>query len=584
MLKYLLQLLLIVLIIPCSAQAQETIKWGDTIKFSTRNVLIPMPDGDALSGIIVRDTTITTPQPTVLMYSIYASPEDTKRARLTALYGYAGIVVSTRGKNKSKSDIQPFENDAADAYTILDWISNQPWCNKKIGMYGGSYLGFSQWAAVKSNHPALKTIVPQVSVGPGIDFPMHNNVFMSYALNWIYYVTNTKMLDSKTFSDSKKWREVNIDWYKQGLSYRELDSLYGGKNETFQKWLDNPYYNEYWQRMTPYKNDFANINIPILTITGYFDSDQLGALNYYNEHHKYNKNADHYLIIGPYSHFGAQGTPEKEFQNYTIDEAARINYKDLVFKWFDYILKDGTKPDLLKDRVNYQVMDANEWKHAPSVTAISNDTLTFYLSKSKYKKRYSLTTDKENNRTLPFEVNFKDRKNGEYRRSNSWMISAKRLYNNSCLQFVSDPLEESLIINGNFTGELLATINKKDMDIVVELYELKANGTYFDLSHFLGRASYTKDREKRQLLIPGAIETIPFTNTLFTGKKIEKGSRIVVTLGVNKDPFWQINYGTGKDVSDESIDDANEPLKILWHTNSFIKIPIWRETKDSDLK
>lgn len=569
----------------CYSQTDETIKWGDTIKFSKKYISIPMPDGDILSGILVRDSTITTPQPTVLMYSIYAGPADLKRARLAALKGYAGIVVNTRGKDKSLSTVHPFEHDTADAYAMLEWISNQPWCNKKIGMYGGSYVGFSQWAAAKSGHPALKTIIPQASVGPGIDFPMHNNVFMSYALNWLYFVSNTKLLDNKSFNDSKKWREVNIDWYKQGLSYRELDSLYGQKNETFQKWLDNPYYNEYWQKMTPYKNDFANINIPVLTITGYYDSDQLGALNYYKEHHKYNPAANHYLIIGPYNHNGPQGMPEKEFQGYTIDEAARVNYNVIVFKWFDYILKESTKPDFIKDHVNYQVMGGNEWKHASSLVTVSNDNLTFYLSAQKTKKKNRLsTTPLDNNRTIPFEVNFKDRKNGEFRRSNSWLIASKRLYNTNCLQFVSDPLEESLIINGNFTGELIATINKKDMDIVVELYELKANGSYFELSHFLGRASYTKDREKRQLLTPGTPETIPFANTMFTGKKIEKGSRIVVTVGINKDPFWQINYGTGDDVSNESIADADEPLKILWHTDSFVKIPVWRENKNSELK
>lgn len=44
------------------------------------------------------------------------------------------------------------------------------WCNGKVAMIGGSYLGFSQWAT-KKLHPALKTIVPQVAVAPGVDFP-----------------------------------------------------------------------------------------------------------------------------------------------------------------------------------------------------------------------------------------------------------------------------------------------------------------------------------------------------------------------------------------------------------------------------
>lgn len=57
-------------------------------------------------------------------------------------------------------------------------------------------------------------------------------------------------------------------------------------------------------------------------------------------------------------------------------------------------------------------------------------------------------------------------------------------------------------------------------------------------------------------------------------KLIPRGSRLVIVLNVNKHPFEIINYGTGKDVSDETIKDAKEPLQIKWYTDSYIKIPI----------
>jgi hypothetical protein len=56
--------------------------------------------------------------------------------------------------------------------------------------------------------------------------------------------------------------------------------------------------------------------------------------------------------------------------------------------------------------------------------------------------------------------------------------------------------------------------------------------------------------------------------------QLSKGSRIVALVGVNNHPQWQINYGTGKDVSDESITDAKEPLHVKWYNMSMIKIPI----------
>ena len=90
----------------------------------------------------------------------------------------------------------------------------------------------------------------------------------------------------------------------------------------------------------------------------------------------------------------------------------------------------------------------------------------------------------------------------------------------------------------------------------------------------LQRASYAKDNTQRQLLSPHRKETVEISTSYITSKQMSKGSCLVITLGVNKSPYWQINYGTGKDVSDETILDAIEPLLIKWFGESFIKIPI----------
>ncbi|SEU22876.1 hypothetical protein [Stigmatella erecta] len=45
---------------------------------------------------------------------------------------------------------------------------------------------------------------------------------------------------------------------------------------------------------------------------------------------------------------------------------------------------------------------------------------------------------------------------------------------------------------------------------------------------------------------------------------------------VLKDPWIQLNYGSGKDVSDETGEDGREPLRIRWYGGSFIEVPVWR--------
>jgi uncharacterized protein len=45
-------------------------------------------------------------------------------------------------------------------------------------------------------------------------------------------------------------------------------------------------------------------------------------------------------------------------------------------------------------------------------------------------------------------------------------------------------------------------------------------------------------------------------------------------LGIVKNSGQQINYGTGKDVNDESIADAGDPLTIRWLGGSYVDLPV----------
>lgn len=541
------------------------------------SVLIKTRDGASLSAIIVRNREQKGKLPTILEFNIYNSSRDRDEAKEAASYGYVGVVVNTRGKKLSPQEIEPFEHDANDAYDIIDWISKQPWSDGQVGMYGGSYLGFAQWAAVKNLHPALKTIVPQVSVGIGIDYPMENNVFMSYMLRWIHFVCNSKETDNADFGNEEHWNSVYRKWYREGKPFNSLDTLENRPNKIFQRWLKHPSHDAYWQNMVAYKKDFAKINIPVLTTTGYYDDDQMGARYYFDQHHQYNKSANHYFLIGPYDHGGAQGHPSPSLRGYTIDSVANINISNLVFEWFDYVLKKQSKPAILKDKINYQVMGTNIWKHVPSLKQMNNDTLNLYLGNQHDGKFFQLLSQKTAANTFVKQsVDLTSRADSMQTAPGEEPILGDSVNVPNTISFLSNRFEQDFEINGAFTGNISVGINKKDMDLLVNLYELSSNNKYHWLGRYLTRASYTKNRSKRQLLQPNKIETIPINNAYFTSKKINKGSRLVVSVGVNKSPHWELNYGTGKDVSTETIEDAKIPLEIKWYSNSVIKIPIYK--------
>ena len=122
----------------------------------------------------------------------------------------------------------------------------------------------------------------------------------------------------------------------------------------------------------------------------------------------------------------------------------------------------------------------------------------------------------------------------------------------------------------------MARLNKQDVDFSVTLYEIMADGRFFELTYYLGRASYAADPTRRQLLQPGIKTTIPFTNTKLVSRQLGAGSRLLVVVNVNKNRFAQVNYGSGKEVSDETMADAGKPLEISWSNESFIIVPVAR--------
>lgn len=116
--------------------------------------------------------------------------------------------------------------------------------------------------------------------------------------------------------------------------------------------------------------------------------------------------------------------------------------------------------------------------------------------------------------------------------------------------------------------------NKRDFDFTVQPYALSPQGKYTALPPYWSRASYVNDATSRHLLTAGKPQTLSFTSRRLMSHRAAPGSRLVVVLSVIKEPGRQINYGTGKDVSDETSADAREPLTIEWLGGSFIDMPV----------
>jgi putative CocE/NonD family hydrolase len=262
-------------------------------------------------------------------------------------------------------------------------------------------------------------------------------------------------------------------------------------------------------------------------------------------------------------------------RGYSIDPIARIDLRALRDQWLNHVLKGGPKPALLKDKVNYQVMGTNEWKHAPSLPAMSNGRLRLYLSARRSANTYRLSEapgDRE--RFVTHVVDFSDRSDADVELPES--LIRRAVSTPQSIVFWGDPLPGSVEVSGLISGQLDFVTNKKDLDFKVALFELLPNGDYFQLSYAMGRASHAQDRSRRKLLIPGRRQQLMFDSLRITSRRFQAGSRICIALSINKQPDRQINYGTGKDVSEESIKDAASALEVQWYATSYVDLPTWR--------
>ena len=141
---------------------------------------------------------------------------------------------------------------------------------------------------------------------------------------------------------------------------------------------------------------------------------------------------------------------------------------------------------------------------------------------------------------------------------------------------MSEPLPKASAFSGLFSGRLDFEVNKMDLDLNITLYELLANGDYVRLFSptYEMRASYAEDRAHRHLLKAGERQKLAFKSERITSRQLQAGSRIAMVLSISNRPDREINYGTGGDVSEESIADGKIPIKIRWYSDSYIDIPI----------
>jgi putative CocE/NonD family hydrolase len=577
---------------PVQAPADYDLRWG---------IRIPMRDKVELNATLyLPKTPDGSPQlaktPVIFTLTPYISDTYHARAAYFASHGYAFALVDVRGRGNSGGEFEPFANEPRDGHDVVEWLAKQPFCDGKVAMWGGSYAGFDQWATTKEFPPHLATIVPAAAAHPGLDYPSYNNIGLTYDVQW-FTATSGRVEQDNLYGDQKFWRTKFLDAYKKHVAFKELNAFIGNPSKNFQRILKHPMADAYYDAMLPSREQFQKITLPILTITGQYDGDELGALTFYRDHMgnaSPEARAKHFLIIGPWDHAGTR-TPTDQVAGVKFGPAAIVDLNDLHRQWYDWTMKASPKPPFLRSRVAYYLLAPGnsgvngEWKYADDFAALIANPKTFYLASKNGDangvfRSGALSETGKNDGVDKFTYDPLDTHRGEFvegvepkEKTAAIDQSLALSIGNDGLVYHTDPLPNETPLVGCPSVTAWASTDTPDVDLECDLYEIQPDGTSIALWSDLRRLRYRDSLREAKLVQPGEIVRCDFNPGLFVARRLMKGSRLRLVVTAVNSISWQKNYCSGGVVAEETAKDAHTCHVQIYHDGehpSAIQLPL----------
>ncbi len=550
-------------------------------------VKIPMRDGVALNATIYLPHGQKDPVPAVFTLTPYIGDSYLERALYFAGHGYVFAMVDVRGRGNSGGVFEPFANDTHDGHDIVEWFAKQPWCSGKVAMWGGSYAGFDQWATLKELPPHLSTIVPAAAAHPGVDFPFQFNIFTPYDMQWLSFTSGVTG-NGNLFGASGFWGAKAREYYDTHAAFRDYDRIVGNSSAVFQKWIQHPTADAYYDAMAPSPEQYRQFAVPILTITGDYDGDQPGAFTYYKRHMQYGtpeSKKNHYLIVGPWDHAGTR-TPKAEVGGLKFGPKSILDLNDLHRQWYDWTMKGGEKPAFLKARVAYYVIAADEWKYADTLEAIANAKRTFYLGSSDATAdvfHSGRLAEKAGSPALSVKWTYDPldiRPGAAEPDDDPAPLTSQRpamdLFGNGAI-YHTEPFAEATEVSGFPKLTLWLAMDVPDTDLEAALYEVLPDGGSVYLTGATMRARYRESLRIEKPVPAGKAEKYTFDNFLFFSRRVSRGSRLRLLVHCINSISSEKNYNGGGVVAAETGKDAHTAHVTLLQDSghpSALELPI----------
>lgn len=430
-------------------------------------VLIPVRDDIELSATLYLPKNYQQGVAAVICLTPYGRDRLHSTAKYFAENGIAFAAVDCRGCGDSSGEFIPHINDGIDGYDCVEWVAKQPWCSARVGMWGGSYSGYVQWATASKRPPSLKAIIPISAALPDVDVPHLGGIYYSFNLQWAALFTG-RSPPINLFMDNDYWRSVYEEIRSRELSIFDHAEVVGTSIDPFFKWMES-FPKDREARKSLYFIDYGSIDIPSLTVTGTWDSNQLGAVGHYRRkrEQRFLEPADS-IIIGPWDHAGCM-SPAESLGAIKFGSAALVNLQRIALDWFQWHLQDRGRPGWLKKDIAVFDAIAGEWRFfEPDVEAVSVSFGTYGttenrlhcvdLSGSAHRLELTPVSDANGSQRNPLNIS-------EYIEPDLTAVAQP-----DAIKLLSEPLVTDLEIYGQVALEFYAQLQGEITDLEVLFY------------------------------------------------------------------------------------------------------------------
>lgn len=514
--------------------------------------MVPMRDGVKLATDVYRPDD-NAAHPVVLYRTPYNKTSDgidASTIKLLKIMGYAYVTQDLRGRYASEGVDSVFLTDGwgalQDGYDTIEWLTQQSWCNGKIGELGASASGITTYRAVGSLHPNL---VCAVAIVAPTDF--YNQV---------------------VYPGGEFRKSLPENWITgQGSQYM------------IPYFLQFPYYAPIWEKMNLLTRT-DKIKIPILHIGGWYDCFSEGPVTAFQHLHAREGVGAQKLLMGPWTH-GRTGSGSQVGQLQYPD--ASYDLDNYVLQWLDHWLR-GTENGVTNkpDVIYYLLGDADkedeigcQWIHADTWPPENIVPQTFYLAQNgalkknrppdsgklsfRYDPQQPVPTVGGNNLTI---------KAGPYDQRE---VNARQ----DVLSFETDVLSVPVRVEGFIKAKLYISSNRPDTDFTLKLIDVYPDGREMLVTDAIARARFRRGvlPDDVILLTPNSTDSLeiklPPTAIVFNS-----GHKIKVCISSSNYPRYEVNPNTENDPNDRSNPQVAENT-VYWGGSfaSQISLPLYPE-------